>query len=64
MNSFKIEPYVRNPKQWNEAIKDKHLIFDTDAIISILAFKAEAIFDDFKKLKTKNCLIDPVYKAK
>lgn len=61
MKSFKLDPYLSQPKDWKQVLKGKHLLFDTDALISILAFKAESIFEDFKALDTKNCLIHPVY---
>ncbi|PJE58202.1 MAG: hypothetical protein COU81_02010, partial [Candidatus Portnoybacteria bacterium CG10_big_fil_rev_8_21_14_0_10_36_7] len=42
-------------------MKDKFLLFDTDAIISIISYKAEKIFDELKSLNVTNCYIHPVY---
>ena len=61
MTFSSLEPYIKKPADWMAVIKDRHILFDADAIITILSQKAEAIFDDFKDLNVKNCIIHPVY---
>lgn len=41
--------YTEFPK-WQDVVKGRHLIFDTDAIVSLLAFDAGDIFEELKKL--------------
>lgn len=38
-------PYLDTPA-WKDVVRNKNLIFDTDAIISILAFAGEVILDE------------------
>lgn len=61
MSQNKIEPYLKKVSDWKTLIKDKHILFDTDAIVSIMKFEAEDILDDFKSQKAVCCYIDPVY---
>lgn len=52
-------PYQDFP-DWQEVVKDKHLIFDTDAIISLIAFEAEEVFGKLKKLGATLNFVNPV----
>lgn len=45
---------------WQKVVKDKWLIFDADAIISIIEFKAEILLETFKKLGCTFVYIHPV----
>lgn len=52
-------PYIKTP-DWDVVVKNKWLIFDADAVISIIEFKAENIFSLLKKLGSKFVYIHPV----
>ncbi len=52
-------PYREFP-DWKDVVKDKHILFDSDAIISIIAFKAQDLFDELKKLNVTFTYINPV----
>lgn len=45
---------------WRRVVQNKHLIFDTDAIITLLAFQAEDIFNRLKDLNVTFNYIHPV----
>ena len=52
-------PYKDFP-EWRTVLKDKHLIFDPDAIISLIMFQAEDILKTLKSLGTTFHYINPV----
>jgi predicted nucleic acid-binding protein len=45
---------------WKKVVPDKWILFDTDAIISILKFEQEYIFNELYKLGAKFVYIHPV----
>lgn len=47
-------------KGWKSIVKDKWLLVDSDAIISIIAFNQEYIFDELKALNVSLLYIHPV----
>jgi hypothetical protein len=49
-----------NSNDWQKIVKNKWLIFDAGAIISIIEFGAEDLSDTFLKLKAKLTYIHPV----
>lgn len=61
MNMSTITPYLDNLEPWDKVVKNKHILFDTDAIISILEYNAISLCDKFKGLDVIFCLIHPVY---
>src|SRR5258708_14915022 len=52
-------PYLATP-DWKEVVRAKWLIFDADAIISIIEFKAQDLFTSLKKLGCTFVYIHPV----
>lgn len=56
-----ISPYLDNLSPWIPVIKYKHLLFDTDAIISILEYDALSLCDKLKDQGVIFCLIHPIY---
>lgn len=56
-----ITPYLDNLEPWSETVKNKYILFDTDAIISILEYNSVILCDEFNKLGVTFCLIHPVY---
>lgn len=52
-------PY-RASSDWEKVVKEKWLIFDADALISIIAFGAEDLLDKLLKLDAKFAYIHPV----
>jgi len=52
-------PYLATP-DWKQVVRAKWLIFDTDAIISIIEFKAEDLFNSLKRLGCTFVYIHPV----
>jgi hypothetical protein len=52
-------PYSNTP-DWRVVVKDKWLLFDADAIISIIAFGAEQLLNDLKQLGITFNYIHPV----
>ena len=49
-------PYQNFP-EWQSVVKGKHLIFDTDAIISLIAFGAEEVFKKLQTLGATICIV-------
>jgi len=56
-----MPPYIVENPAWKTIVKDKHLLFDTDAVISILSFDAVALLNDLKKQGCTFTYIHPVY---
>lgn len=56
-----LSPYLDNLPNWKDILPYKHLLFDTDAIISIIEFKAESLCKELKKQNVEFCIIHPVY---
>jgi len=56
-----ISPVLNDSPDWKNVCKLKHVLFDTDAIISIIEFGAQSLFDEFKNIKATNCYIHPTY---
>lgn len=52
-------PYPTEVQSWKTVVPDKWLIFDSDAIISILAFGQIHIFDELKELGVSFVYIHP-----
>lgn len=44
----------------SEILKNRHLLFDTDAIISIVSFNSTAAMDELAQAHVANCIINPV----
>ena len=61
MTSLRIPPFLTELPKWKDVVRRKHILFDTDAIVSILSFKAEDVFVDLKNVEVVNCFIHPVY---
>jgi len=55
-----ISPYIDELQSWKKILKDKTLIFDADAIISISKYSAALLIDNLKKNKVACCYIHPV----
>lgn len=47
--------------RWQDVVKDKHLIVDSDVFISLFSFRAEDVFDELKRLGVTLAYIHPVY---
>lgn len=52
--------YASEINPWQTIVKDKWVIFDTDAIISITAFKQTDVLEDLQKVAAGFALIHPV----
>lgn len=57
----KIVPYLESLSEWKDIVKNKHVLFDSDAIISLIEYEALSVFEVFKSLDVTNCYIHPVY---
>lgn len=49
--------YIEEYPKWDEILKNKHIIVDTDFFIDVLKYGAEAVFDRFEELGIKLCTI-------
>ena len=47
-------------KDWHEVLLKKWLLWDSSAVIRIIQYEAEEIFDELKKIETTNVYIHPV----
>ena len=52
-------PQVDFP-DWRDLLAGKHLLFDTDAIVSLIAFKAASVLDTLRSLDCSFHYINPV----
>ena len=56
-----IAPFLNNLPAWESSVKNKHILFDADAVISILEYGAVELCEVFTKLNVTFCIIHPVY---
>lgn len=56
-----LPPFLSELPQWQGLIKGRHVIFDTNAIVAILKYKAEDILEQFSMLEITPCIIHPVF---
>lgn len=54
-------PFLNDLPAWSGYVTNKHVLFDSDAIISTIQYEAYSLYNTLKKLKVTFCLIHPVY---
>ncbi|MBD3279989.1 hypothetical protein GF389_00510 [Candidatus Dojkabacteria bacterium] len=64
MNSKKLRPYILHPRKISSVFENrsKNILFDTDAIVSILAYNSKQILNDLRDESISFSLIDPIRK--
>jgi hypothetical protein len=60
--TFRLKPFLGHLPNWKKFLKNKYLIFDTDAIVSISKYNASNLLDELIKLNADLNFIDPVHK--
>jgi hypothetical protein len=56
-----MKSYLSTLKSLKITLKDRYVLFDNDAIVSILSFEAQELMEEFSTLQVTNCYIQPVY---
>lgn len=52
--------YLSSLPELKNIVSDKHILLDTDVIISVLAYDSDQIFDDLLAYNVTLCIIHPV----
>lgn len=58
---MKKTSYIDNVFDWRKALKDKHLLFDTSAIMNIIQFEAIDLIEEMKANNVDLNTIEPVF---
>lgn len=55
-----MDKYVLEHPDIKKYLKDKHILFDTDAIISLCSYDSQDLLEVFNSISATNCFIDPI----
>lgn len=58
---MKKTSYIDNVFDWRKSLKDRHLLFDTSAVINIINFKATDLIEEMKAINVDLNTIEPVF---
>lgn len=53
--------FLKRLPDWADIVSGKFLLFDSDAIISLIEYEAKDLFLELEKLGVEFCIIHPVY---
>lgn len=56
----KLDTFIRSYTPWEDIIPNKHILFDTNAVINIMFYESENILKVFDDKKAICCFIDPI----